>query len=60
MKNITSSIDSKIWKSLAQQILPEIESQIYLKLKQKVYSHIYLPLKSNILEDFQNVLELYK
>jgi hypothetical protein len=60
MKNITSSIDFKIWKSLVQRLLPEIVLQIDSKLKQKVYSHIYLPYRFNILENFQNVLELKK
>jgi len=60
MKNITSSIDSKTWKLLVQRLLPEIELQIDLKCSHKAYSYIYWPLRSNIWENFQNVLELKK
>jgi hypothetical protein len=60
MKNITRSVDSKIWKLLAHRPLLEIEVQIDSKCNYKVYSHIYWPLRSNIWENFQNILELKK
>ena len=60
MKNITSSIDSKIRKPLVQRLLPEIVLQIDSKCSHKVQSHIYWPLRSNIRENFQTVLELKK
>jgi hypothetical protein len=60
MKNITSYMDSKTWKLLVQQLLPEIELQIDSKCSHKADSYIYWPLRSNIWENFQNILELKK
>ena len=59
MKNINRDIDLKMWKLFVNQINP-VELDIDSKYYQKVYSHIFLPLISNIWRNFQNVLELKK
>jgi hypothetical protein len=53
-------MDSKTWKLLVHRLIPEIGAQMDLKCSHKVLTHIYWPLRSNICENFQTVLELKK